>query len=118
VVKINREELAWAAGFFDGEGHASGRKPRGLRLSVSQRDWQVLERFDKAVLGLGRRGKTVGGGHPMFVWRTTNFADGQAVIAMLWRFLSPIKRLQCKTALIEFHQKGNAGRGNWKRMEV
>jgi hypothetical protein len=35
MIKINREELAWAAGFFDGEGHVSHYAPRGgMQLQI------------------------------------------------------------------------------------
>ena len=49
-----REELAWAAGFFDGEGHV-GFLPRtcDMQIGMSQNTREVLARFQAAV-GLGR----------------------------------------------------------------
>src|SRR5438093_690756 len=52
------EALAWAAGFFDGEGHAGTVIPRGhafprFQLVVTQYECTTLERFQSAV-GLGR----------------------------------------------------------------
>lgn len=53
----NELEWAWAAGFFDGEGHiscrdrsgnshlAKYRSPRTLALCISQHDREVLDRF-------------------------------------------------------------------------
>lgn len=35
MIKLNREELAWAAGFFDGEGSVPNQP--GYTLAVSQR---------------------------------------------------------------------------------
>jgi hypothetical protein len=34
MIDINREELAWAAGFFDGEGYIGIRKPPGQHANV------------------------------------------------------------------------------------
>lgn len=55
-----REPLAWAAGFFDGEGHVrskpgtaarrgSGFKSCDMQISISQNDRTVLDRFARAV---------------------------------------------------------------------
>ena len=48
-------ELAWAAGFFDGEGYIGVVRGTGmgcslaLRIYISQKDREVLDRFKKAV---------------------------------------------------------------------
>src|SRR5258708_1520938 len=60
VIKFtpDREQLAWAAGFYDGEGcvgcyRTGGRaKPSSLNMSVTQKGSEPLERFQRAV-GLG-----------------------------------------------------------------
>jgi hypothetical protein len=59
VVTSNRE-LAWAAGFFDGEGHvgiSTQEEPSGTYrypiLIINQTDRRPLERFQHAV-GIGR----------------------------------------------------------------
>ncbi len=51
----DEKELAWAAGFFDGEGHMSphidkrpGRSP-SFQLEIEQTDRRPLERFKRAV---------------------------------------------------------------------
>jgi len=56
----DERELAWAAGFFDGEGSMSphidkrpGRRP-SLQLEIEQTSQQPLERFRRAV-GQGGR---------------------------------------------------------------
>ena len=64
-----------------------------LRLSVSQKGTELLERFRTAVLGVGsiyHRKNRIG----MCAWQVNNFAHAQAVIAMLWPFLGQIKRAQ------------------------
>lgn len=100
---MNREELAWAAGFFDGEGHCSYTN-RKINLAINQIDTYVLERFSAAVNGLGKIYKPKPKANPnhndIFMWKTSNFEHTQAVIAMLWEFLSPIKRNDISRAMI------------------
>lgn len=48
-------EAAWAAGFFDGEGHVR-LGGRFRQVSVHQTDRTVLERFQQAVGGVGTIG--------------------------------------------------------------
>jgi hypothetical protein len=108
VITINREELAWAAGFFDGEGNVRQTKTRSLAMVISQASDdgvpEVLLRFQKAVGGLG----TIEGPfprprpnwRPLYCWRVTSFEKVQAVTAMLWPFLSSIKREQARVVLV------------------
>lgn len=109
----NREELAWAAGFFDGEGciYIAPIKPRykALGIDIGQVDRRVLDRFRAAVGDLGKvygprdkRTKTRPNGKPSFQYRSSAFEDVQAVIAMLWKFLSPVKRNQAAKTLCEY----------------
>lgn len=102
-----REELAWAAGLFDGEGHVgSGTHRPDIYLSVSQVDRRVLDRFCSAVaLGavygpydhpvIQRRGNE----QPRFYFQTQRFETVQAIVAMLWTWLSPVKRDQARITL-------------------
>src|SRR5207247_4911519 len=62
---MDRFDLAWAAGFFDGEGWANavaqeGRKTKQPQARINQADPngvpEVLLRFQRAVGGLGRIG--------------------------------------------------------------
>lgn len=58
---MNETELAWAAGFFDGEGWSSkcsvsqrsGWRGHYPRLGLTQKDPRPLERFHRAIGGLG-----------------------------------------------------------------
>jgi hypothetical protein len=95
------EELAWAAGFFDGEGCTSlSRKGDNahLRCAVSQKDRRTLDRFQAAV-GVGRiyerRHATP------WVWQTTNEADTRTVLALLDPYLSEPKREQAQSRMAE-----------------
>jgi|SRR3989304_4224767 len=94
-------ELAWAAGFFDGEGHTGAFKRKqgfwDLNLTVAQSRTEPLLRFSAAVHGMGRiYGPYRYGGQrgPFWQWRATSFADAQAVFCLLWPFLSRPKREQ------------------------
>jgi hypothetical protein len=106
---VNREELAWAAGFFDGEGCAtlnvSGPKKyrRASLVVVQSGDHAVslLERFQAAVFGVGAIyvEKPRPGRLQKYRWQTAKFASVQAVCAALWQFLGPAKRAKIKFCL-------------------
>lgn len=106
-------ELAWAAGFFDGEGtavlananskrrHASGGRrdyPTPLLAVTQHYDPETIHRFHRAVCGLGAvsgphcsRGTAY---HPRWAWSCRRPHEAIAVVALLWRFLSGPKRRQ------------------------
>lgn len=105
---IDLFEIAWAAGFFDGEGattlYAKSRRSmdtvRQPVMTISQVNNDTLERFQRAVLGIG---KIYGpyqhkNGRPQFVWRSYRWIDSQAVLALLWRFLGTHKQEQAARA--------------------
>ncbi len=114
MIEINREELAWAAGLWDGEGNARVMDyPKRYMfypmLQMAQTDRRVLDRFQKAVGGLGNK---IGGPYqsnqpnktPWFRWYTNNFEQAQAVMAMLYQFLSPVKQEQCLQMLKDYNE--------------
>jgi|SRR5882724_11285517 len=114
---INTHELAWAAGFFDGEGCVGSylrkgkNRQRTLTIAIQQVRREPLDRFRKAVLGCG----TVSGPYrwdaakphqkPRFTYTIHSFKTGQAVIAMLWKFLSEPKKEQALKALTIWHNR-------------
>lgn len=96
-------ELAWAAGFFDGEGCTTAhvvRRPqynkvyRSLALEVVQKDRRPLDRFAQA-LGLGKIYGPYRSQREMHLWRA-RAADAEAALALLWPFLSEPKREQAE----------------------
>lgn len=106
----NREELAWAAGFFDGEGHVSSRERRGknpanihrrIQLIVGQRHREPLERFRSAVNGQGNIYEGLKDGRPFFQFSTGRYETVQAIVAMIWPFLCSVKQAQAAKALME-----------------
>lgn len=103
----SREELAWAAGFFDGEGTVSWAKNvhgRGtFTIKISQLDTETLDRF-RAAVGTG----TIGGPYPngkrnngaayIYQWRQSGPLGVDAFNAIR-PYLSSIKRKQGDYAL-------------------
>jgi hypothetical protein len=105
---MDREELAWAAGFFDGEGsigcyRKDERRPASPMLQVSQVDRFVLDRFQAALGGVGGIGgpykpKTANSS-TYYTFRSQKFSDVQHIVATLWFWLSPQKRQDAHKAL-------------------
>lgn len=101
---MDREALAWAAGFFDGEGH-TGRATHGRKrpiVTITQVDRRVLDRF-RAAVGVGRvygpYTRVLGNRQPVFNFQTTTFEQTQAIVAQLWGRLSRPKQEQAARAL-------------------
>lgn len=105
-MNIDREQLAWAAGFWDGEGCcgiSNGKSGAvSLYLTISQVPREPLDRFARAV-GCGRVSgpfqRSKPHHQPQYLWRIGSFEYCQAVLAMLWPFLSGPKREQAAAAL-------------------
>lgn len=99
-------EMAWAAGFFDGEGTAYAYRPeakaRRASLTIAQVDRFVLDRFQRAV-GVGKvygpYGPYAGNRKPHFQWKSATSADTAAVLRALSPWLSPIKKQQIQKAV-------------------
>ena len=111
-MKLDHLDLAWAAGFFDGEGTTCatrhvGRTQRYLKVSVTQIHRETLERFRESVGGLGAiygPYSTKSGVFDQFLWRVSGYEESQAAIAMMWPWLTPVKRQQAMEAFIAFRQ--------------
>jgi hypothetical protein len=112
-------DLAWAAGFFDGEGYigaggAVGR--RTIEISIAQASSGsvpvTLTRVS-SVLGVGRLSgpRTLPDAWsrlPQYVWRAKAFEEVQFSVALLWAWLGPVKRAQAREALLRYHALGRA----------
>jgi hypothetical protein len=102
----DREELAWAAGFFDGEGcFCYSEAARYVSVSIGQTNPEPLERFRNAV-GLGKINGPYLREHPnrlskkpQWVYQAYGVEKVQAIAAMLWFKLGSIKREQAMTRL-------------------
>ena len=100
ISEMGSEDIAWAAGLFEGEGTISGyrrkdRPSRAVQMTVYQgaQDGSpaLLERF-RSITGAGSvvgpyRGR-------LFHWTTKRIASVEAVSALLWPDLSPERRAQ------------------------
>ena len=88
-------EIAWAAGFFDGEGNTCvqrGRSGPYLAVNLSQNDRRTLERFISAV-GAGKVYGPYPGRPRIHHWRIVG-SKAENVLALLWPHLSDAKREQ------------------------
>lgn len=113
-VSVVRKQLAWAAGLFEGDGCvlAAGRRHE-LSLHVTQAGSReappdVLRRFRMAVGGIGYvRGpfKVKGRRKPKWRYFASGFEAVQAVLAMLWPWLGPVKRQQARNALFAYRSR-------------
>lgn len=100
---MERHELAWAAGFFDGEGWAN-RSGRSVHSRINQSDNdgvpEVLLRFQR-VVGCGRIGGPVReeGRKDLYYWEVSSRGDVDAVAASVWPWLGDVKRAEFLAAL-------------------
>ena len=97
---FNRDtELAWAAGFYDGEGSTT-TNGRHVVMAVGQVDPRPLLRLQDALGGCGHLNQTwppnrrSRGWSPIWVWRLTRSEEIQAALNALWPYLSEPKREQ------------------------
>ena len=103
----DREDLAWAAGFFDGEGCFSYTdRAAYASVSISQVERGPLERFQGAVGNLGKiygpYFKTYPGRmskQPWHQYRAYRREHVQAIAAMLWFNRGSTKREQAVAVL-------------------
>lgn len=83
-------ELAWAAGFYDGEGCTSNGYDR-IRCTIGQKERTTLDRFVKAI-GFGNvRGPYAVGNRYVVCY---NREKARIVLNMLWPYLCEPKRSQ------------------------
>lgn len=103
-MKIKDTELAWAAGFLDGEGtfgiqRQKDRKPY-LYVQAGQTDRQVLDRLQEAIGGkvYGPYVQKNPKHKPYFYFRITGNEKTKIVWETIWEWLSPVKREQALEA--------------------
>ena len=109
MVTESNEYLAWAAGFFDGEGHvrADIRSSGSIRpaLRIAQVDPEVLHKFQEA-LGVGKVMGPYGPykndpikKQPFFRYQTQSLPEIKQIAEALWPWLSTIKKQQFSEVL-------------------
>jgi hypothetical protein len=107
---VDRFELAWAAGFFDGEGWAnavgaSGRRTKQPYARINQADPngvpEVLLRFQRALGGLGRVGGPYleQGRKDIYRWHVSSRGDVELLHHFLLPWLGQVKLVEFGQAL-------------------
>jgi len=113
---IDTHELAWAAGFFDGEGHIAYKRGarnndpqryiwKNIILEIAQKDRFVLDRFQKAVncgavYGPYRNGANdKNKGFYSYRYVASSFYKIRDAVNLMWPWLSPLKRIQAEEAI-------------------
>jgi hypothetical protein len=99
---VNREEVIWAAGFFDGEGCISFYRdkrentPR-LSISVGQKRLEPLNRFDSVFFNWGRI--STQSRSRVSYWQCYRFDRIQQISILMWPFLCKPKQEQIVIAI-------------------
>lgn len=94
---LSETELAWVAGFFDGEGW-SGNQQGSLRAAISQIEKEPLDRVQMATgLGQVRENKSATS-TCLWCW-TVNGNDTQKFFDLIWPYLDSVKKMQAKRAI-------------------
>jgi hypothetical protein len=118
---FDKEELAWAAGLFDGEGNSILREYNVAAVNMGQSDRFVLDRFKTAIGGFGTIGLNKNGkdshGDTKWMWRyqTARAEYVQHIMCVLWKWLSPIKKEQIRSVMTQ--QIKNAKKNNYSMSE-
>lgn len=107
MVVVDRESLAWAAGYFDGDGcftvteQVDGARGVWIKAVLHGTDRELVERFARTV-GVGRvravRGAT-DRRKPVWGWQVASYEGVQAVGALLWTWLGSYRRDQLAKVL-------------------
>lgn len=102
---MNEIELAWAAGFFDGEGSTNVSRTNSgwyIRINIQQNDREVLDRFRSAIGGLGNIRGPVQYKYNKNPWYSYSLTGSKAhqVLNLLFPYLSSVKRNQIITTLL------------------
>lgn len=107
-------ELAWAAGFFDGEG-CIGYYPQNRRMMVTvvQKDRRPLERFQEA-LGFGKIYGPAKSKSACYNWSVFSRDNVDKLFKLLVPFLSAPKQEQFHRAFIKYNNRA----GKYRKEKV
>lgn len=115
TIEADPLDLAWAAGFYDGEGSVanqhSDRAPTP-RIDISQKDRRALDRFH-GIVGVGSIRGPYRVANPVFRYYCRGFWKVGAVALALWPHLGPVKREQFARVLDAWFDD-RAASGGWR----
>lgn len=103
----NDIELAWCAGFLDGEGNFSAYRGGRIVAQAAQTTREELARLQATLGGSvnGPYANTTGYGRkPYYTWTITNIAGFKRAVMSLVDHLSTAKREQALNALGKYHE--------------
>ena len=103
-----REDLAWVAGFFEGEGTVYFRYPNGrvtpaMGIAIPQVQREPLDRV-ALITGLGKTYgpyKRAENRLPIHQYVIQNWEEVQAFCGLIWNWLSPKRKQEVQKVLIE-----------------
>lgn len=98
---MSDSELAWAAGFFDGEGYTGYQSQKGgIACELAQAsDPSLLFRFLAAVrVGRIHSNHSAKDASGVWRWRADGISDVQEALGRLWPWLGAIKKEQASAA--------------------
>jgi hypothetical protein len=117
---MNTESLiAWAAGFYDGEGSISYDLPYSIKLSVHQVRREPLDKFHIAVSGIGRivgpyiRGRRPNQ-KPIYHYMCSRATDCWTIYMILKPYLCEPKLEQFEDVFLRYNSRPHKARGRPK----
>lgn len=109
MVSEDSQQIAWAAGLFEGEGFLCTHRGTAIRAGLSMTDRDVVERF-AAVVGCGHvRLKEPQRGHwkAQYLWNVCRVDDVRELIHAFWPYLGERRRKRAAELLA--HAEKNLG---------
>ena len=123
VFPSEEHELAWAAGFFGGDGTTSAGRAnrlhpeyRQLRAGIPQAEFAgavppVLVRFQQAVGGIGSIHGPFMPRNPwskrrQYTWQVTGISRTEVLLELIWPWLDDAKRQQARSAITAARRGG------------
>jgi hypothetical protein len=106
---VAETELAWSAGFFDGEGSTvvwRSTHSTQTMLSITQIDRRVLDRFAEAVGEGGVNGpyeRKAAGQQPLYQYKAAG-ARAHRAMELLWPYLGQVKREQYERVVADVRE--------------
>lgn len=124
----SREERAWAAGFFDGEGNVMASKSHNtmcpiVQMSQCKDGEKILNRFKAAIGGFGsvdlyREAGYLPRHSEMWRFSCTRFDEIETIMGALWPWLCDVKKAQFKETVAKVRTEFVAKTAIGKRQSI